>query len=266
MSRPLVSRRSGFTLIELLVVISIIAILASMLLPAIGMVRDMARTTSCQNNLRQLGLSVIAYTNDFEGLVMPILRTRNWPTMNTLGANQVVSYNWLGALELWGSAELNKDWNGKINGWGGASRTTGCPVQQITWSGRTAKSSAPGTLNTYMGNSALTVMANATGFAVPVPNPRCPDAGTPIGKIGVLGSVALIMDGSELNAVGNPAAAPWAGVNSINVPDAPHRSRTAVVMMDGHTELVQGTKIKQYTTDWNTANTEGIVFWNGKLR
>jgi prepilin-type N-terminal cleavage/methylation domain-containing protein len=58
---------TGFTLIELLVVISIIAVLASMLLPAVGMVMEAARKTKCTSNMRQIGLAVSAYTNDFEG-------------------------------------------------------------------------------------------------------------------------------------------------------------------------------------------------------
>ena len=57
----------AFTLIELLVVISIIALLAAMLLPAIGMVRTMANRTTCGNALRQLGMSFEAYCNDNEG-------------------------------------------------------------------------------------------------------------------------------------------------------------------------------------------------------
>ena len=70
-------KREDFTLIELLIVISIIAILASMLLPALNGTKEKARSTLCINNLKQLGTAGTLYRDDNQGYFNPI-RYLSW--------------------------------------------------------------------------------------------------------------------------------------------------------------------------------------------
>lgn len=63
-------KKRGFTLIELLVVISIIAVLMSIMMPALGKVRQIAKQTTCVSNIRQLGLAWVLYSEDNRGRIV----------------------------------------------------------------------------------------------------------------------------------------------------------------------------------------------------
>ena len=86
-------RHRGFTLIELLVVIAIIAILAAILFPVFAQAREKARQTQCVNNMKQAGLGVIQYLQDYdETYPMSVYRARN-------NQNQECAYTMLSAIE-----------------------------------------------------------------------------------------------------------------------------------------------------------------------
>ena len=92
--------RLGFTLVELMVVIVIMAILMGLLLPGLQYAREAARTTRCQNNLKQLGLACLNYERNRGGLppasIYPKYITNNTNiTVSTLGDTTRVGWLWL---------------------------------------------------------------------------------------------------------------------------------------------------------------------------
>jgi prepilin-type N-terminal cleavage/methylation domain-containing protein/prepilin-type processing-associated H-X9-DG protein len=134
MLRRLVKR--GFTLIELLVVIAIIAILAAILFPVFAQAREKARQATCQSNLKQVGLALMMYTQDYDETYVPggpidnitsnspWANCQGWPCNRTNGnsnwAARVVPYVKNYFVFVCPSAN-----NGAKNSWPGMG-TSGC--------------------------------------------------------------------------------------------------------------------------------------------
>lgn len=90
-------RSAAFTLIELLVVLAVITVLISLLLPAVSKVRERATAVQCLSNVRQCGLALQAYANNFKGVLpaggaMPTDANVGQPWMNYLDGRYTSKY------------------------------------------------------------------------------------------------------------------------------------------------------------------------------
>ena len=121
--------RLAFTLVELMVVITIIAVLAAILLPAIGNVMRYADNLQCRNNLKQIAMSVMSYTTDYQGAIPPTMVKRK-------GGKIYYWCNLLAMRDLAGENTAQKTVGGQLMrcGTAPAAATSSCRTTACWWS------------------------------------------------------------------------------------------------------------------------------------
>ncbi len=128
--------RKGFTLIDLLVVVAIIAILAAMLLPALSKARERARQAVCMSNLKQIGLAIFMYTNDYDGYI-PLA---TFPSYDSLLPANDYWWVWMVRWGYFGIAAPNYQYYFIDDPWrsGPAGKLLRCPThnKMTHWSDR----------------------------------------------------------------------------------------------------------------------------------
>ena len=224
-------RRKGFTLIELLVVIAIIAILAAILFPVFARARENARRASCQSNLKQIGLGLLQYTQDYD---------EKYPaTYTNQNAAGTIIAGWFYVIQPYVKSNQLFD----------------CPSSTVTkYSGVIWTEAISYGKNTLIAPEASEIPL--TSVAKPAQTIFVGEAGNP----------RLVPE--DFAATSGYGSASWGTAGSIFVPQYRHLETTNILFFDGHVKSMKKGQMQEKQTSEDgvalTAGDQQFILWNDK--
>ena len=233
---PSILARGGFSLVELLIVVSVLAILVGLLLPAIGVAKDAARSAKCLNNLRNLSLANQLYANGNRGLSVPAF-------LSSSNGNG----NWGASWAYWmNNGEFLEGIEIPANG-GNLTAQTRCTR------------SYGGTLQTAR-NYGLNL--SAPGYRFPNWWDYAPGRLVSPRLAQVPSGTALFVDGLDWLVIGEWQSQDWTMASEVNAGwgekvSYRHRNRSQAALADGAARAF--TK-----ADARTSTPEGLRLWRGE--
>jgi prepilin-type N-terminal cleavage/methylation domain-containing protein/prepilin-type processing-associated H-X9-DG protein len=236
--------RGGFTLLELLVVIAIIGLLSAILFPVFARVRENARRSSCQSNLKQIGLGISQYAQDFDE-VLPPSRLNS----SKLPWHKLV-YPYLKSYQIFKCPSHNGDDNLMVNATNGLIPASYLAVTGCSSTSYMNSNFTPGTGNVG-GQPAMVPYSSTLPAAIKFPVPQS--------LVVVPSETLLVGEHPGLDSSGATYDDPdfWAST-ATSMEFQEHLGTTNFLFADGHVKAMKPTKTVSPKNMW-TVEDDGVA-------